>query len=186
MSQATAQQVALLHHTLGMRPEQRDGHRNHFVAGPGHFDMPDLEALESMGLMIRTRTPAFCDPEDIVFRASEAGRALAIEQLPAPVPPKIQSQHHQWLDADSGFSFGEWLCGGRLPRFETRGYLDYGPRNTREYRMYRMSGYGYSSWRDVEGQWASTKKEAKASYKLALKSYRAAQRAQQREGQPNV
>lgn len=170
MQAATARQIALLHHTLGLRPEQREGHRNHFVAGPGHHDMPDLETLVQLGLMTRSRTPAFCDPGDIVFRTTESGRALAIERLPKPSPPVKHTQHRQWLDADTGFSFGEWLCGGQLPKFETRGYCGYGAHNTLEYRMYRMSGYGYGAWRDAEGQWAKTKKEAKASYKAALKT----------------
>lgn len=43
----TEQQIELLHHALGMRPGQREGRRNHFVAGPGHYDMANLEALES-------------------------------------------------------------------------------------------------------------------------------------------
>ncbi|MDR2325459.1 MAG: hypothetical protein LBE51_08690 [Acidovorax sp.] len=182
MQEATAQQIALLHHTLGLRPDQREGRRNHFVAGPGHHDMQDLEALERLGLMARGRAPALCEPGDIVFRTTDAGRALAIERLPDPPPPKKHNQHHQWLDADSGHSFGEWLCGGQLPKFETRGYCGYGSHNTLEYRMYRMSGYGYGAWCDVEGQWAKTKKEAKASYKAALKA-RKAQRAAAQKGE---
>lgn len=134
--------------------------------------MPDLESLENLGLMARVKTPAFCDAGDIVFAATTVGAALALENLPEPPPPAKQTQHAQWLDADSGFSFGEWLCGHRLPRFETRGRILDG---SMEYRMYRTDRDVY---RDIEGQWASTKKEAKASYKAALKARQQAQRAQ--------
>jgi hypothetical protein len=171
-AQLTEQQGRLLHHTLGMRPDQREGHRNYFLAGPGHHDMPDLEALEHLGLMTRSRAPKFCDPTDIVFRATEAGQAVALEMLPEPPPPAKLNQHHQWLDADTGFSFGEWLCRGRLPKFETRGYLGHGAGV--EYRMYRMAYDGiHGRHCDVEGQWAPTKKDAKASYKAALKALQA-------------
>ncbi|WP_313571043.1 hypothetical protein [Comamonas terrigena] len=173
MYAATGQQIALLLHTLGLRPDQRNGNRNHFVAGPGHDDIPDLEALESMGLMVRTRTPAFCDSSDIVFRATEAGRALALERLPEPPPPPKRTRYDEYLAADgcAGDSFGEFLCGWRLPKFETRGYCGYGVGNTLEYRMYRKAWdcvYGHHN--DVQGEWAKTKKEAKASYKAALKA----------------
>ena len=129
--------------------------------------MPDLESLEASGLMCRGRTPAFCDKSDIVFLATDAGRALAIERLPEP--PK-QTQHSQWLDADSGFSFGEWLCGHRLPKVETESeYRNVNGRwrTLRRHRMYRLDQN--SHWRrEVQGEWATTKKEAKASYKQAL------------------
>ena len=167
MARATTQQIQLLHHTLGLRPDQRNAHRNHFVAGPGHHDMPDLEALEASGLMARGRTPSFIDKTDVVFHATDAGRELALQELP---PPKRQTQHCQWLDADTGYSFGEWLCGIRLPKVETRVRLLPGP--PFEYRMYRNAWCGtYGHYREVEGQWACTKKEAKASYKAALKAH---------------
>ncbi|MDA8522018.1 hypothetical protein [Acidovorax sp. NCPPB 4044] len=171
----THEQINLLHHTLGLRVDRRDPWRNHFVAGPGHHDMPDLEALEAAGLMRRGRTPGFCNPSDIVFMATEAGQALALEKLPEPPPPKKKTQHRQWLDADSGYSFGQWLCGHQLPkveREETHHLVDGRYRCTPRYRMYRLEKN--SQWRrDVEGQWATTKKEAKASYKAALAARRA-------------
>lgn len=163
----TQQQVEILQHTLGLSVGRREPYRNHFLAGPGHHDMPDLEALEASGLMCRGRTPSFCNKSDIVFLATDAGRALALERLPEP--PK-QTQHRQWLDADSGHSFGEWLCGHRLPKVETES--EYRSVNGRwrtvyRHRMYRLAQD--SHWRrEVQGEWAITKKEAKASYKLAL------------------
>ncbi|EPD35933.1 hypothetical protein HMPREF9701_04966 [Delftia acidovorans CCUG 274B] len=182
MQTATPQQVRLLQHTLGLCEHQRSSYRNHFVAGPGHHDMPDLEVLENLGLMGRHRAPSFCDPTDIVFYTTEAGQALALEQLPEPPPPEKQTQYRQWLDADTGCTFREWLCGSRLPKFETRGYVLNG---TQEYRMYRMVWDGdWDSYRDVQGQWANTKKEAKASYKAALKAHQQSRRAQAQQKGP--
>lgn len=174
MQTATPQQARLLQHTLGLCEHQRSSYRNHFVAGPGHHDMPDLESLESLGLMARVHAPAFCEASDIVFVTTTAGAALALEHLPEPPPPAKQTQYRQWLNADTGCTFCEWLCGSRLPKFETRGYVLNG---TQEYRMYRMVWDGdWDSYRDVQGQWATRKKEAKASYKAALKAHQQARR----------
>lgn len=184
MQTATPQQIDLLHHTLGLRVDRREPYRNYFVAGPGHHDMPDLEALESLGLMTRTRTPAFCNQSDIVFCTTEAGRALAIERLPEP--PK-RTRYHEWLAQDGNDSFGEFLCGIRLPTFETESEyrkVDGRWRYVYRHRMFRKAWDGvYGHHHDVEGQWASTKKAAKASYKEALKAHQQAQRAQAQEWQ---
>lgn len=174
-SPANTQQIALLHHTLGLRVDQRTPYRNHFVASDGHHDIADLEALERLGLMGRAHTPAFCHPSDIVFCTTDAGRALALEMLPEP--PKL-TRYREYLACDAQESFGEYLV-KNLPKFETEfEYRKVGMRWRYVYRhrMYRAiySGYGYELYRDVQGDWASTKKEAKASYKAALAKKRAA------------
>lgn len=166
---ASKYQIGLLHHTLGLSERRRESYRNHFVAGSGHSDMPHLEALERAGLMERRRTPKFCDPADIVFAATDAGLTAAIAALPEPTPPAKRSRYEEYLDADGcgGDSFGEFLCGARLPEFE--GKRDFRARDTK-YRMFRRADH----WtRDVEGEWCKTKKEAKASYKAALKARKA-------------
>ena len=168
-------QIEVLQHTLGLTPKQREPYRNHYVASGDHYAMPDLQSLESMGLMARGRTPAFCDPSDIVFMATERGRALALERLPDP--PKL-TRYDEWLRAECNESFGEYLCGWRLPKLESR--YDYRQINGRwryvyRYRMFREAWDGvYGRHNDVEGVGASTKKDAKASYKAALRSYNAA------------
>lgn len=175
MIQTTKHQLQLLQHTLGVRAEQRTPYRNHFVAGAGHHDMPDLEVLESLGLMGRGRTPGFCNASSIVFCTTDAGSALALEMLPAP--PKL-TRYREYLACDSAESFGEYLV-KNLPKFETQ--FEYRKVGTRwryvyRHRMYRAiySGYDYELYRDVQGDWASTKKEAKANYKAALQKKRAA------------
>lgn len=169
---ATIQQVGLLHHTLGLRPEGRTPYRNHFVAGEGHHDLPDLQALVGLGLMARSPTPKFCNADDMVFHVTNAGKALAIELLPEP--PKL-TKYGEWVAYDAGFSFGEFLCGHRLPKVETE--CDYRKvdgrwRYVRRHRMYRLQTS--SQWRrEVEGEWCATKKAAKASYKAALAQHKA-------------
>lgn len=161
------QQIELLHHTLGLSGDRRTPYRNYFVAGAGHSDMPDLEALESLGLMTRSAAPKFCADNDIVFRTTDAGRTMAIDSLP---PPSKRTRYSEWLDADCCESFGEFLCGSRLPKFEGRRHREGGGKTRWQWRMYRRDGLGY---RQVVGDWADTKKAAKASYKRALKAQKA-------------
>lgn len=161
----TEQQLGLLHHTLGLTPKRRQPYRNHFVAGQRHHDLADLQALEQAGLMGRSPTPAFCDVDDMVFHVTEAGKALAIEKLPQS--PKL-TRYGEYLDSDTGHSFAEFL-GINLPRLE----YDFPLRGPTLYRYVRRD------WRyavDVVGEWKPTKKEAKATYKAALRAKKAQQR----------
>ena len=172
--QATQQQVALLQHTLGLRIDRREPYRNYFVADHGHHDMPDLEALEASGLMCRGRTPKFCHHDDIVFMTTDAGRSLAIEQLP---PEPKRTRYAEYLATESNESFAYFLCGERLPKLESEcDNKDDGKgwRYAYRYRMYRSVWDGsFGTYRDVQGEWANTKKAAKASYKKALSDMRA-------------
>lgn len=168
MSTITTNQLDLLHHTLGLRPDQREPYRNHFVAGAGHHDQPDLEKLEAAGLMMRGRAPKFLDAGDVVFHATEAGYAFAIKHLPKPQPALKQSRYQEYLDADTGHSFVEFL-GINPPVVEWN----------RRWGKDAQWRYVRRDWRcrtDVSGEWRSTKKEAKASYKAALSTHRAMQK----------
>jgi hypothetical protein len=179
-AQVTQYQIELLHHTLGLNERRREPYRNHFVAGNGHSDMRHLEALERAGLMERRRAPAFLADGDVVFAATDTGRDAELAALPEPKPPAKRTRYEDYLDADGcgGDSFGEFLCGVRLPSFESRQDLRrderYGVRTITEYRMYRRFDY----WtRDVQGGWCATMKDAKASYKAALKAHKAREAA---------
>jgi hypothetical protein len=135
--------------------------------------MPHLEALELAGLMERRRSPGFLDAGDIVFAATDAGREVAIAALPKP---RKRTKADDWRDRDGCESFGEFLCGGRLPKFESRQAYGAAPRDRYgyEYRMYRVRDAYWSDFhRDVEGDWCGSKEDAKASYKAALKARRA-------------
>lgn len=149
----TDRQLAILHHTLGLEPTKRTPYRNHYMAGPGHYAQPDLDALESAGLMRHGRAPSFCAADDVLYCCTETGQAYAIDNLPEP--PK-RTRYQQFMDDDFGHSFAEWL-GIEVPKYEWRDYF------TRE-RAVRMVSPR------ATGEWKSTQKDAKASYKLALKS----------------
>lgn len=123
--------------------------------------MQDLEALVEMKLMVTGRTPAFCDPTGVVYHVTAEGERYALEHL--PLPPK-KTKFEEYLEWDSCDSFGEWLLGGLKPKFEWRGSW-----GKFEYRMYRCR---YSQQHpEVKGEWCRTKKDAKASYKAALRQH---------------
>ncbi|UXY13825.1 hypothetical protein N8I74_10875 [Chitiniphilus purpureus] len=162
----TTYQLGLLHHTLELRPDRREPSRNHFVAGHGHPDQADLEALVLMGLMGRSPTPRFCDPCDEVFHVTAAGKSYAIDNLPpAPPPPKEGSYAH-YRASECSESFAEWL-GIALPQLEYSGSRYGAPRNCVRYVRIKYTAYGID---EVAGEWKPTRKEAKASYKAALKA----------------
>ncbi|MDT4850528.1 hypothetical protein FQZ97_846800 [compost metagenome] len=112
------------------------------------------------------RTPAFCDPTDMVFHVTRKGERYAEAHLPPPPKPPKKTKFEEYLDYDSCDSFGEWLLGGMKPEFEWRGSW-----GKYEYRMYRCR-YSYQH-PEVKGEWCRTKKDAKASYKAALKAHQA-------------
>lgn len=69
----TNYQRSLMEHTLGGK-DPKKWHRNHFMASPGHTDLPDLRELEKAGLMKQTKAPAFCDADSLLFIVTDAGK----------------------------------------------------------------------------------------------------------------
>lgn len=182
-AQVTPYQVGLLHHTLGLSERRRESFRNYFVASEGHSDFRHLEALESAGLMARGPTPGFLNAGDIVFMATDAGREKATAALPAP---RKLTRYQEYLRADGcrGESFGDFLCNGKLPEFESRegpfyslSHPNHHLSRRRQYRMFRyeyfQDEFGWDKYREIEGEWCYSQKEAKASYKAALKAKKA-------------
>ncbi|MDM8356581.1 hypothetical protein [Pandoraea communis] len=172
----TKSQIGILQHSLGIRIRGDKSYRNHFVAGPGHHDYSDLMALVRAGMM-REHPASQITGGSQWFQVTDSGWTAAFDALPEP--PK-RTRYGEYLDADgcAGDSFGEFLCGGRLPEFESRRDLrraDCGRLiEIIEYRMFR----NFDFWtRDVQGGWCSTKKDAKASYKAALKASKEHQNA---------
>lgn len=181
----TDAQVGLLWHTLGLRPDCRDSRhvcRNRFLAGPGHGDMPDLEALVALGLMGSRKPPAFCDQSEILYFATEVGERFAIAEMPPASPPPKRTKFDTYLDECECYDGFAHFLGINQPMFQQRG--DW---RNREYRMVRYPResayrqhrrhYSFSQWSpyemlEVAGEWASTQKAAKTSYKVALKNYR--------------
>ncbi|WP_122588607.1 hypothetical protein [Pseudomonas viridiflava] len=182
----TEAQVGLLWHTLGLRPECRDSrtvYRNRFLAGPDHGDMTDLEALVTLGLMGSRKPPAFCDQSEILYFATKDGERFAISEMPPAPPAPKRTNFDAYLDESECYDSFAHFLGIRMPRYQERG-----ERGKREYRMVRYTrnvGRFHSPEYlllcepvEVAGEWCLDKKEAKASYKIALK---AAPRPRRRE-----
>lgn len=166
------EQLHILHHTLGVTPERREPYRNYYMAGSGHHSMHLLETLEAVGFMRRSKPPAFCDQDDVLFSCTETGRSYALEHLP---PEPKRTKYDEYCRSELFDGFGAFL-GIRVPKIETDGFVRYGKPTL--YRMYREQ---WDSWdrchyRDVQGNWAPTKKAAKESYKAALNAKRDAGR----------
>lgn len=95
MIDATEKQIELLWHTLGLHPACRVSSRNYFLTSPDYGDANNLGVLVEAGLMTRGKAPAFCDPADVVYRATPEGKQYALAKLP-PAPP---SQKYTRFDA---------------------------------------------------------------------------------------
>lgn len=108
----TPTQLHILQHSIGADEHGRivrGGGRNHFVTGEGGKDHTDCMALVAAGLMTRRAGSAISGGDDI-FHVTDAGRAHVATHSPAP--PKLtrsQQRYEDFLDADCGLTFGEWL-----------------------------------------------------------------------------
>lgn len=175
MNTVTLAQLDVLHHTLGVTPMRRDPYRNYYVAGVGHHSQHILLELVADGLMAEALAPRFLADGDQVYRVTETGRIVALEQL--PLPPK-RSRYEEFLDADYGHSFAEWLC-IEIPEVEWSGNRNYSSIRPDECYRYRRREFTRGErWSpEIIGEWKNTKKEAKASYKEALAAWRSRQKA---------
>lgn len=153
MTDTTQHQIGLLQHALGINERRREPYRNYFLASGSHSDNADLEFLVSAGLMTSRAAPSFCAEDDVVYHVTDAGQAIALAALPAP---KKRTRYDEYLNADTCQSFAEWL-GIDVPEIE---YGSWYP-NRGKFRMVS---------RRAKGEWCDTQKEAKASYKQALRA----------------
>lgn len=116
----TDSEARLLHHTLGVsdayNPE-RAPYRNHFVAGPGHPDLKDLENLVAMGHMVCYKHP-LTNGDELVFSATDTGKAVAIRTRPRA--PKNKLRYHRFLslkDAIPDLTFKKFLTDPQFRRY---------------------------------------------------------------------
>lgn len=100
----------ILQHSLGVDQYGRGRqYRNHFCTGPGSLDHPTCLDLTARGLMTRRIAPKFFGGADM-FYVTDAGRAYVAEHSPAPPKLSRSKQRYQdYLDADCGIPFGEWI-----------------------------------------------------------------------------
>jgi hypothetical protein len=122
--------------------------------------------------MEKRAAPTFCPPDGIVYSCTEHGKQVAINHLP---PEPKRTRYGEYCRADCFDTFAQFL-GINKPKYEHRRSAE----GRFEYRMFRPDlDTPWSYLPDVAGEWAGTKKEAKASYKHAL-AKRAARIAQAR------
>ena len=77
MSDLTKNQIDILKHTVGF-DSGTPFYRNHFVAGEGHYDMPDIKILVEADMMIERKAPSWMN-DDPVFLVTEKGKELLLE-----------------------------------------------------------------------------------------------------------
>lgn len=103
--------LEILRHSLGLDLHGRGNeYRNHYVAGPGHHSFDECEALVADGLMVR-HNPRALFGGDYCFVVTDAGREWVRDHRPPP-PPKLtrsQQRYRDFLNADCGLSFREWI-----------------------------------------------------------------------------
>ena len=106
--QPTQEQLAILQHALGVdQYGQGRMYRNHFCAGGD--DERICRELVALGLM-----RVFAPNGDILpyynCAVTEAGKQAVRDH--SPKPPKLtrsQQRYRRFLEADTGYSFREWL-----------------------------------------------------------------------------
>lgn len=100
----------ILQHALGLDQYGRGReYRNHFCTGPGSVDFLPCRALVEAGLMSERAGNPIAGGNHL-FTVTDAGRRFIRENSPAaPKLSRSQRRYRDYLDADSGLSFGEWL-----------------------------------------------------------------------------
>ncbi len=191
MIDATEKQLGLLWHTLGLCPERLDRRsitRNHFLTSPGYDDANNLDVLVAAGLMTCGKAPAFCPQDEVVFRATDEGKQFALDKLPPAPPPPKRTRFDEYLDECECYDGFAHFLGINQPQIQQRG--NWGNYEYRMVRYPRGSAYcehrrptRFAHWSpyetvEVAGEWARTMKEAKASYKEALRLKLAERRAE--------
>jgi hypothetical protein len=73
----TPRQIELARHALGLRPSCLVSHRNRFLAGPGHPDYADWQAMVAAGQAKRLESE-YLPPGDVLFHLTRAGAELAL------------------------------------------------------------------------------------------------------------
>ena len=100
----------ILQHSLGVGDYgDKPSHRNHFCTGPGSSDFDNCRALVADGLMTE-RAGSAISGGDSIFRVTPAG--VDYVALHSPAKPKLtrsQKRYQEYLDADTGLSFAEWI-----------------------------------------------------------------------------
>lgn len=102
--------LRILQHALGIdRHGQGLQYRNHFVTGPGSDDHAVCCEIVAEGLMVKRQGSELTGGDDCFF-VTPAG--IDHVALNSPLPPKLtrsQRRYRDFLDSDSGLTFGEYI-----------------------------------------------------------------------------
>ena len=103
----------ILQHSLGLDQYGAGRqYRNHFVTGEGSDDFPLCRELVAEGLMTE-RAGNELSGGSPVFFVTRAGIDFVAKNSPAKPPEKkltrSQRRYREWLRADCGLSFAEWI-----------------------------------------------------------------------------
>lgn len=108
----TSEQLHIIQHSLGCDQYGRGTrYRNHYCAstGPGSNEAV-LVSLVEAGLMKEHRSPSFVPSDMRTFSVTPAG--IEAMERESPKPPKVSRSKQRYADflrADSGLTFIEWL-----------------------------------------------------------------------------
>jgi hypothetical protein len=109
-------QLHILQHSLGADKHGRGTmYRNRFVTGPDADQWSDCRALVEMGYM-ESRGPIEAFGGMSVFSVTESG--IDAMRDASPEPPKLspaKRRYQEFLNADSGLTFREWLKARKNP-----------------------------------------------------------------------
>lgn len=165
MLELPQEQKEILLHTLGVNAHNRQFYRNHFVCGDNDgIEQRAIHSLVSEGLMRQVEAPGFLAKGDRVFSVTESGKHLVVSLLSEhdrieQTKSKAKQRYHSYLRSDSGDDFANFL-GIVKPVFSYRNGL---------WQCERVKFNGGFYPERVCGEWCHTKREAKESYKAALK-----------------
>jgi hypothetical protein len=135
-------------------------------------------SLKALGMMDSRKAPVFCHDGDMTYFATEAGKAYAIKRQPPPVKVTLW-EHFMRSDMSSFTDFlnieapaYEYFTGFAKPSKTPRGLQPayqstYGVPTTRFVRMCSPRGVG---------EWCTTQKDAKVSYKADMQARRKAKK----------
>lgn len=112
MTAVSENQLHYMQHALGLdRYGQGSRYRNYFTSGPHCDGWEELNGLVALGLMKRH------EPREITgglhcFTVTDlGGRYVAAHSEKPPKLTRSQVRYREWLNADTGIPFGEWLKG---------------------------------------------------------------------------
>lgn len=106
--------LRILQHALGVdKYGEGRQYRNHFATGPGGSDFAICTELVSDGLMLNRGSSVLSGGSDCFVVTPKGVDFVALNSPAKPRLTRSQQNYQDFLDADCGFTFGEWM---RFPK----------------------------------------------------------------------